>query len=191
MYKFYIVFLFSFVCLSVNSQDLNTSEKYGNTLNLGAGIGYYGYVGSSLPVGIINYEFDVAKKFTLAPFIGFYSYRNYYYWGNPNKPNWDPSYRRYAYRTTAIPIGVKGTYYFDDILHANSKWDFYLAGSLGFVYRKVTWDADYYGDKNVYKTASPLYLDAHIGAEYHLNNSLGLFIDLSTGLSTFGLAVHL
>jgi len=167
-----------------------TNEQYGKTLNIGAGIGYYGYVGHSLPVFTVNYEFDVAKNFTLAPFMGGYSYQNYYYWGNPNKPNWDPSYHQYSYRETAIPIGLKGSYYFDQLLHAGSKWDFYGAASLGFVIRNVVWESDYYGDKNVYQTSSPFYLDLHIGTEYHINQKTGLFLDLSTGVSTFGLAVH-
>ena len=178
------------VVIAINSSAQETAEKFGKTLNLGAGIGYYGYVGRALPVGSLNYEFDVVKNFTLAPFIGIYSYQNYYYWGNPNKPYNDPSYRKYSYRETVVPVGVKGTYYFDQLFHANEKWDFYAAGSIGFAFRKVVWENNYYGDTQVYKTASPLYLNAHIGAEYHMNQKVGLFLDLSTGGSTFGLAIH-
>ncbi len=169
--------------------NTNAQEKYGRTLNLGLGLGgyygYYHYVGRSLPVFTINYEFDVAKNFTLAPFIGFYSYTNEYWWGNKVYP-----YRYYYYRETVIPIGVKGTYYFDGLLKANSAWDFYLAGSLGFALVKQTWEEGYYGDRNYYHSASPLYLDLHIGAEYHFNEKIGAFLDLSSGLSSIGLAVH-
>jgi hypothetical protein len=184
------LFLTAFT-IDSNAQDQPTREKYGNTLNLGAGIGYYGYVGHPIPVGTVNFEFDVAKNFTLAPFAGIYSYESHYYWVNPNKPHDDPYYYHdYSYRVTAVPVGVKGTYYFDQLFHANPKWDFYAAGSVGFVFRTVTWDNDYYGDQHVYQTGSPLYLDAHVGAEYHLNEKAGLFLDLSTGVSTFGLAIH-
>ncbi|MBK7668242.1 MAG: hypothetical protein IPJ32_13435 [Sphingobacteriaceae bacterium] len=162
-------------------------EKYGKTLNLGAGIGYYGYVGSTLPVGTLNFEFDVARHFTLAPFVGIYSYQRSYYWGNPNK---EGSYRYYSYRETAVPLGVKGTYYFDKLFHANAKWDFYASGSVGFVLRSVTWENGYYGDRYAYRGGSPLYLDAHIGAEYHMTQKAGIFLDLSTGVSTFGFAFH-
>jgi hypothetical protein len=164
----------------------NTSEKYGNTLNLGVGIGYYGYIGNNIPVLHADFEFDVVKNLTLAPFISYYSYQNYYYWGNPHYP-----YREYSYRTTVIPIGVKGTYYFDEILKAGSKWDFYLAGSLGFALRKTTWESGYYGETTVSHGSSGLYLDGHIGTEYHFNNRIGMFLDLSTGVSTIGLAIHL
>lgn len=165
-------------------------EKYGKTLNLGLGVGgysgYYSYVGRSLPIFHINYEFDVAKNFTLAPFLSFYSYSNQYYWGNKNHPD-----RYYTYKETVIPVGVKGTYYFDDLLRANDKWDFYLAGTLGFAIVNSTWDNDYYGDKNYYRRGSSLYLDVHVGTEYHFNNTLGAFLDLSSGVSTIGLAIHM
>lgn len=161
-------------------------EKYGKTLNLAAGIGYYGYIGNTTPVLHLDFELDVAKNLTLAPFITYYSYNRYYYWGNPKYP-----YRDYAYRTTVIPIGVKGTYYFDQLLKAGSRWDFYLASSIGFAIRKTTWENGYYGETIVQNGSSGLYLDGHIGTEYHLNRNFGLFLDLSSGISTFGLGIHL
>jgi len=169
---------------NLSAQNRTYAENYGGTLNLGLGIGgyagYYGYINRSLPVFHINYEFDVANNFTLAPFLSFSTYRNGY--------NWNNGY--YYYHETIIPIGVKGTYYFDQILNANSDWDFYLAGSLGFAIVKSSWDNGYNGDTNYYRDGSPLFLDLHIGTEYHLNNRLGIFLDLSTGVSTVGLAIH-
>jgi len=164
-------------------------EKHGSTFNLGVGIGgnygYYKYVGRTFPVIHLDYEFDVAKSFTLAPLVNFYSYNRAYYWGNKNYPD-----RYYNYRESAVQLGVKGTYYFDDLLQAGSKWDFYLAGSIGFTFVKGTWDADYYGERNVYTRTSPLYLDLHIGTEYHFNNRVGMFLDLSSGVNTIGIAIH-
>lgn len=171
---------------TVSSTSPSGGEKYGRTLNLAAGIGYYGYIGSTTPVLHLNFEFDVAKNLTLAPFITYYSYQRHYYWGNKNYP-----YRDYSYRSTVIPVGVKGTYYFDQLLGAGPRWDFYLAGSIGFAFRQTTWENGYYGETYVHHNSSGLYLDGHIGAEYHLNNKLGLFLDLSSGISTFGLGIHL
>ena len=168
------------------STSNSSSEEFGNTLNLGIGIGYYGYVGHTTPVLHADYEFNVARNFTLAPFITAFSYRNYNYWGNPNRP-----YQNYYYRQTVVPIGVKGTYYFDRLLHAGSRWDFYLAGSLGFAIRSTRWDDGYGGETTVLRGSSGLYLDAHIGTEYHAGQNLGIFLDLSTGISTAGLAIHL
>lgn len=182
-----IVFCLAILSFNLNAQNSRSSEKFGNALNLGVGVGYYGYVNHSLPVFHINYELSVAKNFTLAPFITYYSYSDRYYWGNSSKNH---PYKYYSYRETVIPIGVKGTYYFDQLLRANSKWDFYLAGSLGVAIRKVSWDRDYYGDRYAYNNTSGLYLDLHLGAEYHFNKNVGMFLDLSSGVSTFGLAFH-
>jgi hypothetical protein len=168
---------------------VSAQEKFGKTLNLGLGVGgytgYYGYADRSLPVINLNYEFDVANDFTIAPFISYSSYSERYYYGNSNN-----GYKFYNYRQTIIPIGVKGTYYFDRILSAGSHWDFYLGASLGFAFIRNRWDSDYYGDKNIYRSANPVYLNIHLGAEYHFNNKIGAFLDLSTGVSTVGLAFH-
>ncbi|ASS49688.1 MAG: hypothetical protein A3D31_08910 [Candidatus Fluviicola riflensis] len=160
-------------------------EKYGSTLNVGVGIGYYGYVGYSIPVAHANWEFDVARNFTLAPFITALSYENYYYWGDDAN-----EFRYYAYRRNIIPVGVKGSYYFDQLLGAGSKWDFYLAASLGCAFRSTTWEDGYGGELTVSNGATGVYLDGHIGAEYHFNERLGLLLDLSSGISTICLAVH-
>lgn len=164
---------------SVSAQGNNYGERHSGALNLGLGIGgynghygYYGEVGHSLPVINVNYELGVARNFTLAPFISLYSYSDEHY--------------------TAIvaPVGVKGTFYLDEALNAGSKWDFYLAGSLGVSLVSTTWDDQYNGDRSYYHSAHPLYLDFHVGTEYHISNQIGLFLDLSTGVSTIGLAFH-
>jgi hypothetical protein len=157
-------------------------EDFGHTLNIGVGPGYFGYLDQSVPFLFINYEITVARNFTLAPFIGFASFQsnqNYDYGGN-----------YYYYRETVIPIGVKGTYYFDRLLKLNRRWDVYAALSLGYSYYDVVWQNGYDGNTNESVTPSALYLDAHIGAEYHVSRFLGIFLDLSTGVSTVGLAFH-
>ncbi len=178
------------VITSVINFDSSAQSTYGKTLNLGLGVGgyggYYKYAGRSIPVFHLDYEFDVAKDFTLAPFISFYNYSDEYYWGNNNYPN-----QYYTYNETVIPIGVKGTYYFDEILNANSKWDFYLGASLGFALVNSSWDAGYNGDQKYFNNkGNSVFLDIHIGAEYHFNSRLGAFLDLSSGVSTIGLAIH-
>jgi len=158
------------------SRSSYSSDEYGNTLNIGVGIGgysgYYGYIGHTLPVFDINYEFSVAKNFTLAPFITLYSYS-------------DANYRSYV-----TPIGAKGTLYLDRLLHAGSNWDFYAAGSLGVALVSTSWNSDYYGDRSYYTSTDPLYLDLHVGTEYHISKKVGAFLDLSTGVSTIGIAIH-
>lgn len=160
------------IAANTNAQRSGSSEKFGNTFNIGLGIGYYGYVEHNIPVIHLNYEFDVAKDFSLAPFITFYSYHHK------------------NYQQLVVPIGVKGTYYFDRLLQADSKWDFYTAGSLGVAFRNTRWDNGYDGKLDHNEGAGPLYLDLHIGTEYHFNNKIGAFLDLSTGVSTIGISIH-
>ena len=167
---FTVVVLFTVL----KAQETFATEKYGNTLNigLGLGIGNYGYQSNSIPVIHFNYEFDVAPTFTLAPFISVYSYKDNYY------------------HETVIPIGVKGFYYFDQLVNAGSNWDFYLAGSLGAAIKKTTWDNGYNAQTTVYRGPGSLYLDFSIGTEYHFNRQIGAFIDLSGGISTIGISIH-
>ncbi len=162
------------------SFNTHAQESHGRTLNLGLGVGgysgYYGYVGRSLPVFTINYEIDVARNFTLAPFVSFYTFS-----GNRDT---------YYYHETVVPIGVKGAYYFDQALNASGNWDFYMAGSLGFALVNSRWDDGYTGDTKYFHNGNGLFLDLHIGTEYHFNDRIGTFLDLSTGVSTLGLAFH-
>lgn len=178
------IFMFSIISLSVNAQ-----ENYSKALNLGLGVGgysgYYGRTNRALPVLHLNYELYVAKNFTLAPFISIVSYRDSYYWGDNNAP-----FKDYRYRATIIPIGVKGTYYFDDLLEANNLWDFYLGGSLGFSVVRSRWDDGYNGDPDYFRGSRSLFLDLHIGAEYHFNEKIGAYLDLSSGVSTLGVSFH-
>lgn len=177
-----IILTITFFSLHFISFDSSAQEQehYGKTLNIGLGVGghsgYSRYVGRALPVININYEFDAASNFTLAPFISFYTYSG----KNDN----------YTYRENVIPVGVKGFYYFDNLLKAGSAWDFYGAGSLGFAFVNSRWDSGYDGDKDYFNKGNSIFLDIHIGAEYHFNSKFGMFLDLSSGISTLGIAIH-
>lgn len=174
-----------FVLLTIQNKSYG-QEKFGNSLNLGLGVGYYGHVPGAIPAFNINYEFDVSRSFTLAPFVTAFTYRNYYYWGDINNPQ-----RDYYYQRTVVPIGVKGTYYLDELFKAGDKWDFYAAGSLGFAIVSTDYEDGYGGDRGTYNGVSPIYIDAHLGSEFHCTKVFGIYLDLSTGLSTLGLAIHL
>lgn len=105
-----------------------------------------------MPVLHLNYELDVLRNLTLAPFVSFYTYTKGYYWGDNNN---NYPYKDYYYREMVIPVGIKSTYYFDDLLRASDKWDFYVGGSLGYAIVLTFWDNDYYGDRNIYRHANP------------------------------------
>jgi hypothetical protein len=188
MKKFKICLVLLFTLFSVGSF---AQEKYGTSVNFGLGIGgysgYYRHLGVYVPVIHLDLEFDVAKNFTLAPFINFYSYSYRYSLSNP--------YREYVYKVNVIPVGVKGTYYLDGLLQAGPKWDFYVGGSLGVVLVRTSWNDPYYFDNGYYtgyygNPGPAAYLDLHLGTEYHINDRVGIFLDLSNGLSTAGIAIH-
>lgn len=172
-----LIAILFFLATSTGAQ---AQEKFGNSLNLGFGIGYYGYRGHTMPVVMLNYEFDVAKNFTLAPFVGIYRSSRKYRWEKND----------YYFRETVIPVGAKATYYFDNLLNASDKWDFYLAGSLGYSIVFSSWDDGYYGNEDYRVLTSPLYADIHIGTEFHASQKIGIFLDLSSGVSTVGIAFH-
>ncbi len=172
---------------SAQKDGNTTAEQFGNTLNIGVGAGYrgyYGYGGRPWSALILNYEFSIGRNFTLAPFVGISTYSDHYYWGNKYNP-----YRNYTYRETSLQLGVKGVYYFDELLRAGEKWDFYAGLSIGFETSTTTWDYAYYGDEYVSRTVSPLYISGHIGARYHATQRVGIFLDLSSSYSSLGLSV--
>ena len=83
---FSTLFLFLIAVANISAQESTSGERYGHTLNIGLGLGYYGYVGHTIPVIHADYEFGVLRNFTLAPFVSFYSYSNgYYYNGSKNQ----------------------------------------------------------------------------------------------------------
>jgi hypothetical protein len=180
--------LMAFLFFNTNATNPQRAyaDLFGRNLNIGVGIGNNGFKGHPSTVVLMNYEFSVAKNFTLAPFVGFYTYSDNYYWGNKNYP-----YRYYNYRETVIPVGVKLSYYFDELFKANPSWDFYGGASLGFEFRRVSWSDGYYGDNNGARETSPLLADLHIGARYHFNQKIGMYLDLSSGFSTVGLSFKL
>jgi hypothetical protein len=171
------------LCAFFSATEAQAQESY-RALNLGLGAGghsgYSRYASRAIPALNVNYEFDVARNFTLAPFVSLYTYSDSYYWSNDN----------YTYSETVIPVGVKGSYYFDELLDAHSDWDFYAAGSLGFAIVSSRWETGYDGDKHHFNRGTSLFLDLHIGAQYNFSRKMGVYLDLSSGISTIGIALH-
>lgn len=161
-------------------------DRYGNTLNGGIGLVHFGYIGRTLPALHLNYEFDVARNFTLAPFISYSGFKDFRYGGYPDLP-----YRDYYYKYTVVPVGIKGTYYFDELLNVGPRWDIYAGVSAGMNFQKKVRDAGYYGPRTVELDVNGMSLDLHLGAEYHINERIGVFADMSSGISTMGLAAHM
>lgn len=159
------------------------SERYGNTFNVAAGAPYFKNWGAA-PYITVNYEFLVNNNFTIAPFAGIVSFRTSYFEG----------VTLVDYRERVIPMGIKATYYFDNLLNLGPNWDLYAAASVGYLYHDVSWNASYSAGVTIKEKAftevEPMYLDLHIGAEYHLSRRTGIIADVSRGVSTVGIALH-
>jgi len=194
MKKIIIVSLFFLTVLNFNirAQEVTSQEKFGNTINIGIGIGgysgYYMSVRHLMPVYHIDFEYTITKNLTLAPFVSLYTYTKGYY--RYASCNLDIPKQYYTCRETAMPVGAKGTFYFDKLLNSGSKWDFYLAGSIGITITNSKWSSGYDGDVNYFARNKPLFLDAHVGTEYHISKTFGITLDISTGAVTLGLAIH-
>ena len=160
-------------------------EQFGNTLNLGVGMGYFSYIGYAVTAFHADYELNVSRNFTLAPFIDIFTISDQIYWGNNQN-----SYRYYHYREMAFPIGIKGTYYLDRFLNLNRNWDLYLGASLGVTIRTFSWQDGDNAQSSINEGSGPLFLELHAGGEYHATRRLGIFVDLSTRISTIGLSIH-
>lgn len=163
------------VANDAGAQSNIKDEKYGKTFNIGigSGIGNYGYAFYATPAVYLDYEFDIIRTLTLAPFVTLYHYKNDFY------------------QERVIPVGLKATCYFDQIVKAHARWDFYLASSLGFAFRELVWKNGFTPEPNTHYGPGALYLVLSIGSEYHINKKLGAYIDLSNGISTTGLSIHL
>ena len=171
------------VVLAANSLSAqpDNREPFGRTFNAGMGPGYIGTVVLPSPFFIINYEYDLFRNATIAPFLGLASYSSgpHPYAG-----------KNYFYRATILPMGLKATYNLDRLLRIPCRWDVYLACSAGYAYSERRWDLGYPGSKGTVAEVTQLYLHGHVGAEYHITRGTGLFADVSTSAAVAGFAFH-
>ncbi len=161
------------------------NEQYGNTVNIGVGVGYFEYAGYAVTALHLDYEVRISKDFTLAPFINVFTFQDRLFWGDAQNP-----FRYYHYREADFPVGAKGTYYFDDFLGLNPNWDLYLGASVGLILRSVSWQDGNNAQSSLNAGPGPLYMELHIGTEYHISHRVGIYLDLSTNVSSLGLSIH-
>lgn len=166
--------------INSNGQE-KVHEPFGRTFNMGMGPSYYSSKILPSPFYSINYEYDIFNNITIAPFVGFASFRS--------EPSIIAS-RYYYYRATILPFGIKTTYYLDNLLKIPCRWDVYIACSLGYTYINKKWDYGYPGINDKIPGIREEYLQAGIGIEYHISRNTGFFIDVSTNAATAGISLH-
>lgn len=151
-------------------KDVQAQFKKGDRL-LNIGLGVNSYYNGGIPISAI-YEVGVTPEISVGGGIDYLSHEyNYTY-----------NYRR---RFTALYIGARGSYHFNELLKIKDKrFDVYAGLSLGF--RSFTWSDDkYYNNYGLDSSyGSGLYLGIHIGGRYYFNNRLGAFLELGSLGST-------
>ncbi|MBI1767999.1 MAG: hypothetical protein HYR67_06470 [Bacteroidetes bacterium] len=145
-------------------------KKGDNLLNIGFGLNSY-YSGG-IPFSAA-YEYGVSNLVSVGGGLDYLSY----HYGVPGN----------NYRFTALYLGFKASYHFNQAFNINDKkWDIYGGGTLG--YRSFTW-----GDNYVYSTGyynSGLFLGIHAGARYYFAPKTGGFLEVGAlGSSNIRLGV--
>lgn len=143
------------------TQTATAQELHGSALNLGVGIG-----ARQAAVYHINFEFDVVPSVTIAPSASFYGY------------------------TKFVPIGLKASYYFDQVLNLLPEWDLYVAGTAAMGIVSDDWNNQTYRDMYRFRGANNLFFDVHIGTEYQVTPRAGMFIDLASNAATIGIVLR-
>jgi hypothetical protein len=142
-------------------------DKGSKFVNLGIGIGGYGYFnGSGLG---LNAAFDlgVAKNITVGGVAGF---------------------RSYGSGVTSFDIGARGSYHFNELLKLGTdKADLYAG--IGLSYYSLSYGDTYLRSLGVDNTYSTVYVPIHIGGRYFFTENLGGFAELGSSLATLKLGV--
>lgn len=174
------VFMLSAITGMAQSKS-SSFNKGDNLLNIGVGIGspFFGSgYSSSLPVNpTISYERGVSNAISVG---GQLSYASSKYEGFNNS---------YSFKESAIYIGARGSYHFNELLQLNPKFDLYGGASLGYVTVSIS------DNQSTYEgAASSLGFGLFAGGKYYLKSSTALYAELgyqSLSLLNVGIAFKL
>ncbi len=158
-----IVLLSVFTLFFTNASFAQFEPLSDGAKMLSAGVGATGW---GIPV-YVRYEQGIAKNFTLGGGLSYQSYRERY-----SNSKW---------RHTIFGVNIRGSYHFNELFNANSDWDFYAGGSVGFYSWNTKWDDtgtqyDYDGRGN-----GGMSLGGHVGARYFVNEKIALNAEVGGG----------
>ncbi|WP_247235751.1 hypothetical protein [Telluribacter sp. SYSU D00476] len=155
MKKFFLTFVVMAMFTLASQSAFAQYEKGDKLLNVGIGLGTYGYGGIGLGG---SFEVGVHDAISVGA-LGGYSSRGYL-----------------GYRWSVLTIGARGSYHFNELLNLNDE-RFDLYAGLGLAYRNINYGGIYdsYGDG--------VSLLAHIGGRYYFKPSTALFAELGSGFS--------
>jgi hypothetical protein len=152
------------VCALLSLGEAQAQFQKGDRL-LNIGIGVNSYYNGGIPLSAI-YEVGITPQISVGGGIDYLSHEYAYAYN-------------YSRRFTALYIGARGSYHFNELLKINDeRFDVYGGLSLGF--RSFTWSGNaynnYYGLDSSY--GSGLFLGIHIGGRYYFTNRIGAFLEL-------------
>lgn len=156
--------LFGLFALAVKGQSKSSFNKGDNLFNIGVGIGspFFGSgYSSSLPVNpSVSYERGVSDAISVG---GQVSYASSKYDGGYN----------YTFKESAIYIGARGSYHFNQLLNINPKFDLYGGASLGYVTVSISDN-----QSTITGTASGFGFGLYAGGKYYLGSGTAIYSEL-------------
>lgn len=166
MKKFNFLFLLV-IGLMVSTQSFAqlAVDKGTKFINLGIGVGGYGYYTGGGGIGLnAAADFGVAKNITVGPVLGYRSY------GSVG-----------TYKYNSFDVGARGSYHFNELLNLGTdKADLYAGLGLSYFSFSYGGFLDNYG---------AVYVPIHVGGRYFFSESLGGFAELGSSLATLKLGV--
>jgi hypothetical protein len=142
-------------------------DKGTKFINLGIGVGGYGYFnGSGLGLNAAA-DFGVAPNITVGGVIG---------------------YRGYGSGVTSFDIGARGSYHFNQLLNLTTdKADLYAG--IGLSYYRLSYGDTYLRSIGISDSYSTVYVPIHVGGRYFFTETLGGFAELGSSLATLKLGI--
>jgi hypothetical protein len=137
---------------------------------LNVGVGVNSYYNGGIPLGA-SLEVGITDEISVGAGFDFLSY-NQIITGS-------------KYRFTALYIGFRGSYHFNELLNLDVKeLDVYGGGGLGF--RNFAWRDSFRGTSLGNAYGNGLFLGIHIGARYYFAPNVGAFLEVGAGSSSNG-----
>lgn len=142
-------------------------DKGTKFINLGIGVGGYGYfTGSGLGLNA-GLDVGIIKNITVGGVIG---------------------YRTYGSGVNSFDIGARGSYHFNELLNlATDKADLYAG--IGLSYYRLSYGDTYLRSIGVGDSYSQIYVPIHLGGRYFFTDNIGGFVELGSSLATLKLGV--
>ncbi|MBB6460820.1 hypothetical protein [Flammeovirga kamogawensis] len=155
---------------SSKKRSSSAAGNYSGVHHLNVGLAsYWNHGGTGIQ---LDYEFHLAKDFTVAPSLSYASHIHQHH----NNDDW---------RHSTIGLGARFRWYADRVLNiSHPKWDVFASGDIGFAinsYKYVGDGSHNHNEDYNGSTSSPLWIGLGIGGKYHFNDKIGLQLIIGSG----------